>query len=291
MSAITTIETQAVSAIARLEPWQASMLQTQIAKDCTGEEIQYFLAVCRQVGLDPFKRQIYAIKRRDKNDPSGKKMSIQTGIDGLRAIASRTGTYAGSDAVLFDEGLSAYEFAASGRKNPMVARVTVYRLVGGQRCPFTGEALWSEFNQGMGMWSRMPCNQLSKCAESQALRKAFPEMAGLDVGDVPDADPFATKGGGGDRPINFRQSKVWLNFMAGITKAEQSTDQIEKLKMLREWVLGAIAQGALPDQARAAVEQELEKAYERVEARMGQPLPTIPAMEVEAEYLPPDDDF
>lgn len=280
MSAITTIETQAVSAIARLEGWQANILQTQIAKDCNPEELQYFLAVCRQIELDPFKKQIYAIKR-------GGKLTIQTGIDGLRAIASRTGTYAGSEAALFDEGLSAYEFAASGRKTPKAARVTVYRMVGGQRCSFTGEVLWTEFNQGQGQWSKAPCNQLAKCAEAAALRKAFPEMAGLDVGDIPDADPFAARGGGSDRPINFRQSKLWVEFMSAITRAEQSQDPAGKLQILSDWISGAIDQGKLPDQARAAVEQELEKAYQRVEVRMGQPLPTIPPLPVETIALSP----
>ena len=68
---------------------------------------------------------------------------------------------------------------------PQAATVTVYRLIGGHRCAFTATARWVEYKQEfngklVGLWEKMPFQMLAKCAESLALRKAFPnELSGL----------------------------------------------------------------------------------------------------------------
>ena len=57
-------------------------------------ELALFAQVCRQTGLNPFTKQIYAVKRWD----SAKRQettAFQVGIDGARLIAERTGKYAG----------------------------------------------------------------------------------------------------------------------------------------------------------------------------------------------------
>jgi hypothetical protein len=46
------------------------------------------MEVARRVGLDPFRRQIYAVVY-NKDKPKKRKMSIITGIDGFRAVAAR----------------------------------------------------------------------------------------------------------------------------------------------------------------------------------------------------------
>lgn len=65
----------------------------------------------------------------------------------------------------------------------MKATVTVYKLMGGMKCPFTASARWEEycpFPPNDNMWRKMPYNQLAKCAEALALRKAFPaELSAL----------------------------------------------------------------------------------------------------------------
>jgi phage recombination protein Bet len=139
----------------------------------TDNDLALFGTICQRAGLDPFAKQIYAIERAGK-------WTFQVSIDGLRAIADRTGLYAGSDEPLYDEGLDLFKFETSGRTIPAVCKVTVYKLVGGQRCPFTGVAKFSEFCQTYngkpsGMWEKMPCNQMAITAERQALRKAFPQ--------------------------------------------------------------------------------------------------------------------
>lgn len=144
----------------------------------TDNDLALFGLICQRAGLDPFAKQIYAIERAGK-------WTFQISIDGLRAIADRTGQYAGSDEPLFDEGLGIYEFEETNRKHPKVCKVTVWKIVHGVRCPFVGTARYAEFCQtyngkASGLWEKMPATMLAKCAESQALRKAFPQCQQIE---------------------------------------------------------------------------------------------------------------
>lgn len=152
---------------------QIRLIADQVAKKSTPAELALFLQVAKGTGLDPFRKQIHAVHRYDKK--LGREvMSIQVGIDGYRAIAERTGTYAGNDDPVFEEG----------QGHPTRATVTVWRIVGGQRVPFSATARWTEYapekGPGTFMWRRMPHLMLGKCAEALALRKAFPgALSGL----------------------------------------------------------------------------------------------------------------
>jgi phage recombination protein Bet len=147
------------------------LIKKTVAKGATDLELELFLHACKRTGLDPLMKQIYAIKRRN-NKTGVDDMSIQTGIDGYRLIADRTGFYAGSDE-------PTYMIADDGW--PDVASVTVHKLVGGVRCPFSASARWKEYCQDSSpMWKKMPFLMLGKCAEALALRKAFPaELSGV----------------------------------------------------------------------------------------------------------------
>lgn len=147
------------------------LIKKTVAKGATDLELELFLHACKRTGLDPLMKQIYAIKRRDRAS-GGEVMAIQTGIDGYRLIADRTGHYAGSDE-------PQYVIAEDGW--PDVASVTVYKMIGGQRCPFSASARWKEYAQDTSpMWKKMPFLMLGKCAEALALRKAFPaELSGV----------------------------------------------------------------------------------------------------------------
>lgn len=135
----------------------------------TDPEVNYCTAICNQLQLNPLLKQIHFIKRNTKN---GAVITAQTGIDGFRLTAERTGCYAGSDEPVFEYGVD--------KKKPIKATVTVYKMMQGQRCPFTASARWDEYSQSNDMWNKMAHNQLAKCAEALALRKAFPaELSAL----------------------------------------------------------------------------------------------------------------
>lgn len=159
---------------------QIDLIKRTVADGTSDDELALFLEVCRSTGLNPFQKQIYAIMRDTYNSKTKRKeprMTIQTGIDGYRLMAARTGQHAGTDDAVFDT-----ETAPA----PTWARVTVRRLLaGGMVAEFTATARWREYAQTYdgnpsGMWAKMPYQMLAKCAEAQALRKAFPaELSGV----------------------------------------------------------------------------------------------------------------
>jgi phage recombination protein Bet len=136
-----------------------------IAPNLTDAELLVFAEVCNQLGLNPFLRQIHAIKRGDK-------ATFQTGIDGYRLLAARTRQLMGIDDPTYDD---------DDADHPKRATVTVYRWLHGQRIPFSATARWREYAVDNGpMWRKMPFLMLGKCAEALALRRAFPaELSGV----------------------------------------------------------------------------------------------------------------
>lgn len=146
---------------------QIDILRTSICRELNNDQLQYFLAVCQRRGLDPFASEIHAVIR-------GGRMVIQTGVDGARSLAERTGEYEGQDE-------PEYDCEPDGKaRHPNWARVTVYRRINGERRGFPARLFWSEFAGDTPIWKRMPWHMLAKCAEIQALRKAFPrQVAGM----------------------------------------------------------------------------------------------------------------
>jgi phage recombination protein Bet len=165
-------------------PDQIELIKRTIAPDASDNELALFLSQCQRTGLDPFSRQIYFIKR-------GGKGSTQVSIDGFRVIAERSLEMDGQDVAWCDDS-GAWSDVWLKKEPPSAARVLVYRK--GCSRPFPGIAKWSEYAQPSSqMWSKMPANQLAKCAEALALRKAFPhQLSGLYTPDeMAQAEPSA----------------------------------------------------------------------------------------------------
>jgi len=149
---------------------QLELVKRTVATGATVDELKLYLYDCQRQGVHPLDKLIHFTKRSGKYAPI-------TSIDFMRTRAADTGEYAGSDDAEFSTLPNPGALAA-----PLAATVTVWRLVGGQRCPFTATARWSEYKpeQNDFMWKRMPHTMLAKCAEALALRKGFPrQLAGL----------------------------------------------------------------------------------------------------------------
>lgn len=166
---------------------QTKLLKRTVCKGASDDEFLLFMNQCKRTNLDPFAKQIHAVKRWDSKE--GKNvMSIQTGIDGYRLIADRTGVYEGQTEPEWCGSDGMWKTVWLLKEPPMAARVGVWKK--GFRTPLYGVALWSEYKQeykdsagkwGLThMWAKMGSLMIAKCAESLALRKAFPqELSGV----------------------------------------------------------------------------------------------------------------
>lgn len=142
-------------------------------------QIAVFGQICRERGLSAFSKEIHLVGY-------GGKYSVIVGINGFRKIAAESGAHAGTDDVKFDLQPDGKFFTAAQlkaeKKVPQTATCTVYRIVSGQRVPFTHTVVFSEFSTGKNKWSDMPFQMIGKVAEAFALRKGFSDrLTGLSI--------------------------------------------------------------------------------------------------------------
>lgn len=191
---------------------QLRLIKDTIAVGATTDELRLFVATARRMGLDPFARQIFAVKRWN-SDLRREVMSTQVSIDGYRLVADRTGEY-----VPGPEPTFTYD----DKGNLISATATVMKWRHGEWHPVVATARWDEYVQTKkdgaptNMWRSKPHVMLGKCAEALALRKAFPaELAGTHVeeemmqADNEDADaPARAKSISELKAINTHQAAL-----------------------------------------------------------------------------------
>lgn len=166
-----------------------TILKNSVAKGATDEELKYCLTVARRYKLDPFKQQIWFIRRWDRNADDGKGGQgayiwvPQVGIYGLLHIAAR-------DHKDYD-GLSEPEYGPMitikienhDIKGPEYARVKVWKK--GSDHPTVGEAFFEEYCpkkwENTIFWRTMGRRMISKCAKAQGVREACPDLGGLYI--------------------------------------------------------------------------------------------------------------
>jgi len=196
---------------------QIELIKRTVCEGASDLELQLFLYQCNKSGLDPLAKQIYFVKRKGRG-------TIQTGIDGYRAIADATGQYAGNDD---------YEYGYTPDERVVSATATVYKIVSGQRCAFTATARWDEYYPGKEQgwaWDKMPHVMLGKCAESLALRKAFPkQLSGMYT-----TEEMAQANGTEEHRAHVEAERVAVDY--GVTApvgTKAAAEQVAQAKLAR----------------------------------------------------------
>lgn len=171
-------------------------LQNSLYFGAKEESVRMVLSYCQASGLDPMQKPVHIVPMYDKAS-NGMRDVIMPGVGLYRTTAARTGEMAGVSEPEFGEDVTE-NLGGTQITYPKWCKVTVSRLLkNGQVVNFTSKELWKENYATAGksnplapnaMWSKRPYAQLAKCAEAQALRKAFPE-----VGAAPTADEMEGK--------------------------------------------------------------------------------------------------
>lgn len=157
-------------------------LKSSIYPGASDSSITMVIDYCRAAKLDPMTKPVHIV-------PMGGKDVIMPGIGFQRIVAARSGLYAGMTEPEYGPTIKG-EFSGYDNKPVFVeypewCRISVKRIVGDKIVEFTAKEYWRENYATAGktsapnsMWAKRPFGQLAKCAEAQALRKAFPDLLG-----------------------------------------------------------------------------------------------------------------
>jgi len=214
------------------------LLKNTVCKGSSDNEFQLFLHACQRTGLDPFMRQIYAVKRpeRQKDGSYKEMMTIQTGIDGYRLIAERTGKYAPGKEPSF-------QYVQDGKLISATAYVKKQTMDGTWH-EVSATAFYEEYVQTTKdgkptrFWERMRHNQLAKCAEALALRKAFPgEFSGIyTTEEMQQADnTLEVKSNEIEEDLSTQELEIALKFWEDKVNKEDFIQYMKEMMQTRQW--------------------------------------------------------
>lgn len=198
------------------------------------ESIKMVQAYCKAGGLDPMQKPVHIVPmycgtgQKDSKGYDIKAMRdvVMPGIGLYRIQAARSGEFAGTSEPEFGDDITE-TLDGVCITYPAWCKVTVKRLMSnGSVAEFTAKEFWKENYATKGkdskapntMWAKRPYAQIAKCAEAQALRKAFPE-----VGSQPTADEMEGKEIDITPTSNFVEEKRLPDYMADKFDANKSS--------------------------------------------------------------------
>ena len=156
-------------------------------KGLNEQQTKQFLAVAGTFGLNPWKREVYAVTFKNKDGSTD--MSIVTGYETYIKRAEMNPNYDGYEITwkggfkpgkIVKHGKSGdWEISAILPDGEVSCTCTVYRK--DRNHPISEEVFFDEYNQNNSMWQSKPRTMLKKVAIVSAFRKAFP----IDFGGMP----------------------------------------------------------------------------------------------------------
>jgi phage recombination protein Bet len=169
-----------------IDPSIWATLKNSLYTGAKDESIKMVIDYCKAGNLDPLQKPVHIVPMSIKNPQTGKyeyKDTIMAGIGLYRIQAARSNQYAGVSEPEYGEDVQA---TLDGVKitYPKWCKIVVKKIVHNTIVEFSAKEYWIEnyatrnkdTSAPNTMWLKRPYGQLAKCAEAQALRKAFPEI-------------------------------------------------------------------------------------------------------------------
>jgi phage recombination protein Bet len=184
-------------AVTQSETELIGVLQSSLYPGATIGSVKMVLGYCKAAGLDPMQKPVHIVPMWDKNTKAMRDV-VMPGIGLYRTQAARSGQYAGVTDPEFGPDTTE-DIGGTKITFPAWCRVTVKRLLGSTVVEFAAREFWKENYATASkdsaapnaMWKRRPYAQLAKCAEAQALRKAFPELGSAPTADEMEGKEYA----------------------------------------------------------------------------------------------------
>lgn len=191
-------ERSSIPAMTMNEDELINVLRNSLYPSAQTDSIKLVIGYCRASGLDPIQKPVHIVPMWDSKLGAMRDV-IMPGIGSYRTQAARSGEYAGVSEPEFGEDVTK-TLGGVEITFPAWCKVVVKRLLeNGTVAEFAATERWIENYAVKGgkeksiapntMWMKRPYAQLAKCAEAQALRKAFPEFSGAQ----PTADEMEGK--------------------------------------------------------------------------------------------------
>lgn len=199
MNAVTRQEAAALPALQMPEAELMQVLQSSLYPGASISSIKMVLGYCRASGLDPMQKPVHIVPMWDGKAKQMRDV-VMPGIGRYRTQAARTGEHAGISEPVFGPDVTD-KIGGQQITYPQWCLVTVKRrLPSGEIAEFPAKEFWLENYAVKGgqeksvapnaMWTKRPYGQIAKCAEAQALRKAFPEVGAEATAEEMDGKQF-----------------------------------------------------------------------------------------------------
>lgn len=197
------------------EVWNT--LKESIYPGASDNSVIMVLNYCKSMKLDPIMKPVHIV-------PMNGKDVVMPGVALYRILAARSGNYAGMSEPEYGQDVEEIFTDKYNKqhkvKYPEWCKITVKKLLNGTVIEFVAKEYWKENYATMGrdstcpnsMWEKRPYGQLAKCAEAQALRKAFPEV----LGGMVTSEEMEGKGFENAKIINEQQVKQTEQFVDDI---------------------------------------------------------------------------